>query len=77
MLTIYILEAHASDEWRLPESQVEAVDKTQIRVHRNLQERIDAAKLFVDRRQFPKDMCLVVDSMEDQVNARYDAWPGI
>jgi len=80
MLTIYIEEAHASDEWRLPESKVEVEDRTAISVHKSIEDRIAAASLFVAKRKFPKDdkgmdMWLVCDSMEGQVNDRYDAWP--
>lgn len=75
MLTIYIEEAHAADEWRLPESKVEVDDGTTICVHKSMEERLSAAKLFVEKRKFPVEMSLVCDSMEGQVNARYDAWP--
>lgn len=75
MLTIYIEEAHAFDEWRLPESQVEAVDNVQIAVHKSIDERLLAAKTFAEKRKFPSEMLLVCDSMEGQVNDRYAAWP--
>lgn len=76
ILTIYIEEAHASDEWALPESQVETTFKTSIRAHRSIDERIAAAKIF---ESLPKGVAgsleIVCDSMEGDISTRYGAWP--
>lgn len=72
ILTIYIEEAHARDEWFLPESPG-AKKEALIYVHRNLSERLEAANRFSANKNFQID--LVVDSMEGNVVDRYDAWP--
>lgn len=73
-LTIYLDEAHAEDEWRLPESEVEVKDGVSVKVHRSIQERLDAAKLLVKNRQL-NALELVCDSMQGDVTSNYDAWP--
>lgn len=73
-LTIYIEEAHARDEWWLPEAP-DAQDggKGCILNHRNMAERLAVAQKFVDDKSFPCE--LVCDSFEEHVNDRYGAWP--
>lgn len=73
LLTIYIEEAHASDEWKLPESTVEVEMATSIAVHQSMNERLEAAKLFQIRRNFQSE--LVCDSMDGNIIECYDAWP--
>jgi len=67
---IYISEAHATDEWKLGN----IVDINQ---HKNIQDRIDAAKNFIET--YDWKIPTVVDSF-DSVNAPsfenlYSAWP--
>lgn len=73
-LTVYLEEAHAKDEWYLPDSP-EAFEggKTCVMNHKNIQDRIDAAKAF--KRNYNYNSELVCDSFEEQVNERFDAWP--
>lgn len=73
MLTIYIDEAHASDEWFLPESPDVKAGHAIIAVHKKLADRINAAKSFVHNKSFPVEM--VVDSMNNEAADRYFAWP--
>ena len=73
MLTIYIEEAHAVDEWVLPESEVEVSGETAIPVHQNISERISAARRLVSNRGILSET--VCDSMAGQVCDRYRAWP--
>lgn len=73
LLTIYIEEAHASDEWKLPESTVEVEMATSIAVHQSISERLEAAKLFQVRRNFQSE--IVCDSMDGNIVECYDAWP--
>lgn len=73
MLTIYIEEAHAIDEWRLPDSDVEAKDKAFIKAHKTMKDRLEAANLFVKNRGI--NCPVVCDSMEGDMVAKYDAWP--
>uniref|UniRef100_A0A452VBC5 Iodothyronine deiodinase n=1 Tax=Ursus maritimus TaxID=29073 RepID=A0A452VBC5_URSMA len=64
-LIIYIEEAHASDGWAFK-------NNVNIRTHRNLQERLQAARLLLDRTpQCP----VVVDTMENESSQRYAALP--
>uniref|UniRef100_A0A5F5PTH8 Iodothyronine deiodinase n=1 Tax=Equus caballus TaxID=9796 RepID=A0A5F5PTH8_HORSE len=64
-LIIYIEEAHASDGWAFKNNVV-------IRNHRNLQDRLRAARLLLDR----SPPCpVVVDSMENRSSQLYAALP--
>lgn len=75
-LTIYIEEAHAADEWYFHESEVTTTLNTKVAVHRNIHERIAAAKLFKERTKPAADQLEVVcDSMKGHVIMRYEAWP--
>jgi hypothetical protein len=72
MLNIYIEEAHAYDEWYLPEA-TEISANPIINVHKTLQDRIDAAKKFISDKNNPINT--VVDSMNGDVSSQYDCWP--
>eukprot|EP01035_Chromulina_nebulosa_P023247 gene23247-30133_t len=73
-LTIYIDEAHASDEWWLPHSPgTEKGGKAYIRSHRSIEERISAATKFVKDLNFPIDV--VCDSFDNQVYTYYQCSP--
>ncbi|KAB0386097.1 hypothetical protein FD755_001053 [Muntiacus reevesi] len=64
-LIIYIEEAHASDGWAFK-------NNVDIKSHRNLQDRLQAARLLLDRSpQCP----VVVDTMKDQSSSCYAALP--
>jgi len=65
-LTVYILEAHAVDEWPLG-------TVVQIKQHRVLDERISAAQMFI--RDYDFKVPLVVDSIENSFNSVFAAWP--
>jgi len=73
MLTIYIEEAHAVDEWVLPESEVQK-KQVNIKAHATLQERMTAAAAFVADSNIESEV--VVDSMQaGNVADVYWAWP--
>lgn len=73
-LTIYIEEAHAYNEWWLPESPgAQPGGCSYIANHENISDRINAAKRFRTDFNFPGE--IVCDSFEDQVNERFGAWP--
>jgi len=73
-LTIYLEEAHARDEWWLPDSPDAKVEgKSCIMNHKTLADRVNAAKQFVTNFNFPSEM--VVDTFKEQVNERFDSWP--
>lgn len=65
-LFIYILEAHASDEWPLG-------NHVEIEQHKTLEERVKAAKTFVERYSFTYPV--VVDSIKNDFNENYSVWP--
>lgn len=74
MLTCYIEEAHAKDEWHLESSAVTSTFKTEIYVHRSIEERITAAKLFKEITGV-QSLEIVCDDMSGHLVKRYDAWP--
>ena len=65
-LTLYIKEAHPTDEWQMPSNESEDVCYLQ---PRTTQQRIDVAKDFVER--FHYDVPLLVDPIEDETNHLY------
>lgn len=69
-LTIYIEEAHARDEWYLPDTPG---GRACIYNHRSMQDRLIAARRFVEDLQFPVET--VCDSWLNQADERYAAWP--
>lgn len=78
-LTVYIEEAHATDRWALPNSVASTSGDGMIRHHRDLTERLEAAKIFenVVKRE-NSSRCtfdVVVDSMSDDMTIRYDGVP--
>ena len=73
LLTIYLEEAHAKDEWFFPEAPDVLTGDAIIPTHQRLEERLAAAKKFQSSKQFPIE--LVVDTMDGESVDRYDAWP--
>ena len=69
-LTIYIKEAHPEDEWQLAANEKEGVCFIQ---PTSLGQRIHIANLFVE--QYDYQLPMVVDSMQDEVNDAFAAWP--
>lgn len=67
-LTVYIEEAHASDRWFFPKAQTRC-----IKHHTSDQERIAAAKAFVDDFDIPFEV--LVDPMANEANLKYSLWP--
>ena len=65
-LIVYIREAHASDVWPLGKVAC-------IRNHQSLQERIDVAKSLRD--EMGVTMPILVDTMENSFDERWNAWP--
>lgn len=73
-LTIYIVEAHAADEWSLRDSQNAEMDgRWDVKVAQTLQERQKLASDWVAflaaKTQY------VVDLMDDNARLAYGAWP--
>jgi len=65
-LTVYISEAHATDEWPLG-------NLVKIPQHKSLDDRITAALMFQKENQYQPP--LVVDTMDNSFNSCYAAWP--
>ena len=73
-LTIYIEEAHATDEWWLPEApETHCGGKADILNHNNIEDRLAAATRFA--KDFVVPFEVVCDSFADEINDRYGAWP--
>lgn len=69
MWTIYIEEAHARDEWYLPDASAgKAANQPTTTA-----ERIRAAAAFASDFRFP--IPVYVDTISDHAGIRYDAWP--
>jgi hypothetical protein len=65
-VTVYVREAHASDEWALG-------SVVSIKQHRSIQERLAAANNFVLEYNYTN--VVVADSMSDEINRIYAVWP--
>jgi len=69
-LTVYIKEAHPTDEWQMDSNESEDVCYLQ---PRSTADRIAIANDFVRRFKYPSP--LLVDPIENPANAVYAAWP--
>ena len=69
-MTVYIKEAHPTNEWQMPDNEREDVCYTQ---PRNTAERVAIAGDFVKR--FHYDIPLLVDPIENEANRLYAGWP--
>ena len=69
-LTLYIKEAHPTDEWQMDSNVKEDVCYPQ---PTNLSDRVRIANDFVKR--FHYDIPLVVDPIENPANKAYAGWP--
>lgn len=66
---IYILEAHAIDEWR-----VNSIN-TEVAQHKNIQDRAEAARKFLSEFPLHEDMTFVLDNETNEFNEVYSSWP--
>ena len=73
-ITIYIAEAHAKDDWKLP-PPIASIhgEGAQITLARTLEDRINAARLFQTR--FDYKPALYCDSMSDDAMDMFGSWP--
>ena len=73
-LTIYVSEAHASDEWALPDAEGAGdLIPSGVLQPRSLAARCELARQFAERN--PVVGRLVVDTMTNEASERYAAWP--
>jgi len=66
---VYILEAHATDEWPI------ASINDQLPQHKSLRDRMEAASLFQQSYPLDPSIELVLDNEENEFNATYPSWP--
>ena len=69
-LTVYVREAHPTDEWQMKSNVKDDVCYAQ---PKNLEQRVAIANDFVKRFQFP--LPFGIDDMNNRANAAYAAWP--
>jgi len=72
MVTVYIEEAHAIDEWPMGDG-AKGSDFKAIAQPVNLAQRAEAAKLLVTDLGY--EVPLLVDNMENEVRIKYACWP--
>ena len=74
-LTIYLEEAHATDEWWLPTAPGAFIGgKADIKQHKTMEERIFAANKFANDNNLI-DIETICDSMLNEVNRFYQSLP--
>jgi hypothetical protein len=69
-LTIYIKEAHPTDEWQMDSNEKEGVCYAQ---PRSFEQRVAIANDFARRFDFPIPM--LVDGIENRADSIYAGWP--
>jgi hypothetical protein len=67
LLTIYIAEAHARDQWPAGKT-ISSVDQPT-----NLEQRLENARQF--KQKFNFEMPILVDSMDNTFHTTYGSWP--
>jgi len=73
-LLVYILEAHAQDEWPICSSRCSpGGKKVMYNQHKSLEERNQAARDFIEAFDFKIDT--ILDNMENEFENKYSAWP--
>ena len=69
MVFVYILEAHATDEWFV------ASINEELPQHKSLTDRVQAAQLFVEKYPLHDGIELVLDNEQNDFNETYSSWP--
>jgi RecA/RadA recombinase len=69
-VTIYIKEAHPTDEWQMSSNEKDGVCYAQ---PKTLEQRLAIARDFVERNDYAIPM--VVDRLENTADALYAGWP--
>ena len=68
-LFVYILEAHAADEWPIKELEEEIFQ------HKSVDDRLEAARNFVSQYHFHQQLEVVVDNEDNVFIEQYSSWP--
>jgi len=72
---VYIMEAHADDEWPISSSRyMPNGEKVAVNQHKTMEERLDAAFAFRDKFDL-RNSRILVDDMLNTFNNAYAAWP--
>mmetsp|Transcript_39407 Transcript_39407/g.68288 ORF Transcript_39407/g.68288 Transcript_39407/m.68288 type:complete len:123 (-) Transcript_39407:52-420(-) len=66
---VYILEAHAQDEWPVP------CECTDVKQHQTMQDRAQAAHLLVKEYPLHPKLNLLLDNIQNEFNNTYASWP--
>jgi hypothetical protein len=69
-LTVYVREAHPTDEWQMKSNVKEDVCYAQ---PKTLEQRVAIAKDFVQRQKYP--LPFGIDNMNNAADLAYSAWP--
>ena len=69
-LTVYVREAHPTDEWQMKSNVKEDVCYAQ---PKTLEQRVAIAKDFVERQKYP--LPFGIDDMNNAADLAYSAWP--
>jgi len=67
-VVVYIMEAHASDEW--PIYQVENIEQ-----HKSLAARIQAASKYQNDIECHPQLPFMVDTLQNEFNCEFASWP--
>lgn len=79
LISIYIEEAHAKDDWILPSNIISDMKKTHnyngenITIAKSIDDRINTAKKFVNDFDYPGD--IYCDNINNDVMDKYECWP--
>lgn len=71
-LTVYIMEAHAADEWPINSERYNGPCNTIVQ-HKTLEDRVKVGQLFVDK--FSWRLPLVCDTIQNDFDAAFSPWP--
>ena len=66
---VYILEAHAIDEWPVP------CNNRDVKQHKSLADRANAAHKMMQEFPLPPQVHLLLDSEDNSFNTAYASWP--
>ncbi len=75
-VVVYILEAHAEDEWPISSSKYHPDGEVvRVKQHKSSNDRIDAAIDFDDVYDIGDNSRFLIDSMDNSFNEQFAAWP--
>mmetsp|Transcript_3309 Transcript_3309/g.3654 ORF Transcript_3309/g.3654 Transcript_3309/m.3654 type:complete len:126 (-) Transcript_3309:149-526(-) len=72
-LCVYILEAHAQDEWPISSARFHDGEPVILNQQKTISERVETAKAFVKR--YETEVPVVCDTMTNEFEKKYAPWP--